>query len=587
MKDFFSKLILKIIKYTIFIAIWLGVACFVIVLIYMHDLPNLSQINSKNNQNIVEVRYSNNNLIATYGKENIDEVDFKDLPQNLINAVISIEDRRFYEHYGIDLLSILRAAYINQKKGYIAQGASTITQQLAKMLFLDSNKTFKRKVQEILLAIQIEKKFTKNQILTMYLNKAYFGSGNYGIKNAARSYFQKNISEINLNESAILASILKAPSKLSPKINKSLVEDRANLVLKNMIEYGYLDESHIAQIAENPDYRNDSGQRYYFSDLIYKNYQDFISYDETAGKISITTTLDEQIQAITSDVLTNFINSYKSKLGSSQIAALIMDYKGRVVAIIGGKDYQSSQFNRAFFAKRQAGSLFKTFIYLCAFENNYNIDDIYIDKKIQLSNWLPSNYNNKYYGKVDLKFAFAKSLNSVSIQLARELTLNKINLLLNKFGIKTNNNEDLTIALGSTSVTLYDIVGSYSIIANKGYYNMPSYIDEISLDKNILYKKFGSTIGPIISQQSAQNIDILLKNAVENGTGIKAFLANNNIRGKTGTSQDYRDAWFVGYSNKYIVGVWIGNDNYMPTNKIFGGNLPAILFADIIDKIDN
>lgn len=587
MKDFFNKLILKIIKYTIFIAIWLGVTCFVIVLIYMHDLPNLSQINSKNNQNIVEVRYSNNNLIATYGKENIDEVDFKDLPQNLINAVISIEDRRFYNHYGIDFLSILRAAYINQKKGYIIQGASTITQQLAKMLFLDSDKTFKRKVQEILLAIQIEKKFTKNQILTMYLNKAYFGSGNYGVKNAARSYFQKNISQINLNESAILASILKAPSKLSPKVNKSLVEDRANLVLKNMIEYGYLNESHIAQIAENPNYRNDSGQRYYFSDLIYKNYQDFISYDETVGKISITTTLDEKIQAMTSDVLTNFINSYQSKLGSSQIAALIMDYDGRVIAIIGGKDYQSSQFNRAFFAKRQAGSLFKTFIYLCAFENNYNIDDIYIDKKIQLSNWLPSNYNNKYYGEVDLKFAFAKSLNSVSIQLARELTLNKINLLLNKFGIKTNNNEDLTIALGSTSVTLYDIVGSYSIIANKGYYNMPSYIDEISLDENILYKKFGSTIGPIISQKSAQNIDILLKNAVENGTGIKAFLANNNIRGKTGTSQDYRDAWFVGYSNKYIVGVWIGNDNYMPTNKIFGGNLPAILFADIIDKIDN
>ncbi len=587
MKDFFSKLILKIIKYTIFIAIWLGVACFVIVLIYMHDLPNLSQINSNNNQNIVEVRYSNNNLIATYGKENIDEVDFKDLPQNLINAVISIEDRRFYEHYGIDFLSILRAAYINQKKGYIAQGASTVTQQLAKMLFLDSNKTFKRKVQEILLAIQIEKKFTKNQILTMYLNKAYFGSGNYGVKNAARSYFQKNISEINLNESAILASILKAPSKLSPKVNKSLVEDRANLVLKNMIEYGHLDESHIAQIAENPDYKNDSGQRYYFSDLIYKNYQDFISYDETVGKISITTTLDEQIQAITSDVLTNFINSYKSKLGSSQIAALIMDYEGRVVAIIGGKDYQSSQFNRAFFARRQAGSLFKTFIYLCAFENNYNIHDIYIDKKIQLSNWLPSNYNDKYYGKVDLKFAFAKSLNSVSIQLARELTLSKINLLLNKFGIETTNQEDLTIALGSPSVTLYDIVGSYSIIANKGYYNMPSYIDEISLDNNILYKKFGSKIGPIISQKSAQNIDILLKNAVKNGTGIRAFLANNNIRGKTGTSQDYRDAWFVGYSNNYIVGVWIGNDNYMPTNKIFGGNLPAILFADIIDKIDN
>lgn len=589
MKKFFKKLITKLVKFTIIIGIWVGVISIIATLIFMHDLPSLSEINKKDNLKIVEVRYSNNNLIATYGKDNIDEVDFKDLPINLINAVIAIEDRRFFDHNGIDLLSILRAAYINQKKGYIAQGASTITQQLAKMLFLDSKKTFKRKIQEILLAIQIERKFSKNQILTMYLNKAYFGSGNYGVKNAAKSYFQKDINKINLNEAAILASILKAPSKLSPKINKKLVEERANLVLKNMIEYDYLDESHIAQIGDDPNYKSDSGQRYYFSDLIYQNYQDFTSYDESVGNISIITTLDEDIQNKTSQALADFLKNHKNDLGSSQIAALIMDYQGRVLSMIGGRDYQSSQFNRAFFASRQAGSLFKTFIYLSAFENGYNIDDIFTDKKIKFSDWLPNNYNDQYYGDVSLKFAFANSLNSVSIQLAKEVSLKKISDLLIKFGIETYDKKDLTIALGSSSTTLYDIVSSYSIIANKGYFLMPSYIDEISLENNIIYKKFGSKMGPIISTKSIAMIDELLHEVIKSGTGKKANKNDfqiNNLRGKTGTSQNYRDAWFVGYNNKYIIGVWIGNDNYRPTNKISGGYLPAILFSDIIDKID-
>ncbi len=423
----------------------------------------------------------------------------------------------------------------------------------------------------------------------MYLNKAYFGSGNYGVKNAAKSYFQKDINKINLNEAAILASILKAPSKLSPKINKKLVEERANLVLKNMIEYDYLDESHIAQIGDDPNYKSDSGQRYYFSDLIYQNYQDFTSYDESVGNISIITTLDEDIQNKTSQALADFLNNHKNDLESSQIAALIMDYQGRVLSMIGGRDYQSSQFNRAFFASRQAGALFKTFIYLSAFENGYNIDDIFTDKKIKFSDWLPNNYNDQYYGDVSLKFAFANSLNSVSIQLAKEVSLKKISDLLIKFGIETYDKKDLTIALGSSSTTLYDIVSSYSIIANKGYFLMPSYIDEISLDNNIIYKKFGSKMGPIISNKSVAMIDELLHEVIKSGTGKKANKNDfqiNNLRGKTGTSQNYRDAWFVGYNNKYIIGVWIGNDNYRPTNKISGGYLPAILFSDIIDKID-
>lgn len=553
----------------------------------MQDLPDLKNFNKKDHFQNIDVTYSNGKIIKSFGNNVVDEVDFYELPDYLVDAIIAIEDRRFFDHFGIDIISIARAAYINHKKGYIAQGASTITQQLAKLLFLDSQKTFKRKVQEVLLAFQLERKFTKEQILTLYLNRAYFGSGNYGVKNAAKSYFNKDIAEINLSEAAILAALLKAPSKLSPKNNPQLAEERANLVIKNMIQNDYLDESDISEIGSRPNYQIDTMQRFYLVDIAFRNYLDFLPADYKNDKsIIIKTTLDENLQEKVQNITQDFIKKNNNELKNSQLALLVMDYQGQVKAVIGGKNYQDSQFNRAFDAKRQAGSLFKTFVYLAAFENGFQDNDIFTDEKIKFSDWLPSNYDNLYYGDVDLKTAFAKSLNSVAIQLAQKVTIPKINDLLSKFNIKIENENNLTIALGSPSISLYEIVGAYAIIANHGNYLIPSYIDSIYSKKNLIYKRYGSQIGQVISNQSWYMMDKLLEEVVRSGTGRQAR-SKFSVRGKTGTSQNHRDAWFVGYSDNFVVGVWIGHDDSNSSTKITGGSFPAILFAQIIDNIDS
>ena len=553
----------------------------------MQDLPNLGQLYNDSNKPVIEVRYSNDNIIKTFGAVDNDEAEFYEIPQHLVNAVISIEDRKFFNHGGIDYFAILRAFYVNQKNGYIVQGASTITQQLSKLLFLSSNKTIKRKIQEILLSFQLEREFTKEQILTIYLNRAYFGSGNYGVKNAAKSYFNKDIAQINLNEATILASILKAPSRLSPKVNLELVKNRADLVLKNMIKYGYIDESHIGELSDNINYKNDSFQRFYVADLVKRNFKDFLASDLDENKsFFIRTTIDENIQNNLEDILYKFLKSNNKKIDKSQIAVVVMDKNGKLKALIGGKDYQKSQFNRAIDAKRQAGSLFKTFVYLTAFEQGFKSDDFLVDSKVEFSNWLPDNYNDKYYGIVDLKTSFAKSLNSIAIKLAKQSSLDAVIDMLAKFGLKADKKDGLTVALGSSSVSLYELVAAYAVIANDGQAFIPSYVEEIYDESNEeLYMRFGSNLGKIISDESWLMIDNLLNEVVLNGTARNA-ISNKNARGKTGTSQNFRDAWFVGYSGDYVIGVWIGNDDYSATNKISGGGLPAKLFSRILSDIN-
>ncbi len=568
------------------LAIWLGVALAILVLYYMQDLPNLEQLYDNAKKPTIEIAYENGNIIKIFGNVNSDEVEFYEIPQHLVNAVVAIEDRKFFDHGGIDYLAILRAFYVNHKNGRVVQGASTITQQLAKLLFLSSDKTAKRKIQEILLSFQLEREFAKEQILTMYLNRAYFGSGNYGVKNAARSYFNKDISQINLNEAAILAAILKAPSKLSPKINPDLVEERADLVLKNMIKYDYIDESNITELDEDLSYKSDSFQRFYVADLVNRNFGEFLARDFKLEKsIFIRTTIDERLQNILEEALQNFLQKNHQKMAKSQLAVVIMSKDGKLKALAGGRDYQASQFNRAIDAKRQAGSLLKTFVYLTAFEQGFVSDDILVDSQMEFSDWLPSNYNDKYYGIVDLKTAFAKSLNSIAIQLAQKTSLDNLIKMLAKFGLKADKKDGLAVALGASSYSLYDLVSAYGIIANKGQAFMPSYIEQI-VDKSgdVLYQRYGSDLGGVISEQSWLMIDDLLHEVVLNGTA-RGSVKNSNARGKTGTSQKYRDAWFVGYSGDYVLGVWIGNDDYTPTNKIAGGDLPAKLFSDLVEGL--
>lgn len=576
-----------ILKWGFIFSIWIAIFGAMALIYYLHDLPSLSEMEAQKNRQTIEINYSDDEPITKFGGIYGSEIDFYELPSNLINAVVATEDRRFFSHHGIDIFGILRASYANHEAGHIVQGGSTITQQLAKLLFLTPDRNFKRKIQEILLALQLERNFTKEQIITCYLNRAYFGAGNYGVGNAAKFYFGKNVARINLNEAAMLAGLLKAPSKYSPKNNMELAQARADEVLENMAEAGFLSSKNLSEVVEDISYKVEKSQRLYFADFVHDQFADFISKKNLQDKkIIVTTTLDERLQAKLEEIENEFVAKNSDKIGKSEIAVVVMMKDGAVLAMSGGKDYQKSQFNRAVYAKRQAGSAFKTFVYLTAFENGADIDDEFEDKKINVGVWLPENYNNHYLGEVTLKRAFAESLNSVAVQLARNQEKGAIAQTAKSLGVisKVEKN-DLTIALGTSEVSLFELTSAYATIANGGEAVIPYSIIAIKNDKDeSLYELESSGVGKVISQKAEEKIKECLRAVVESGTGKNANVASN-IYGKTGTSQDYRDAWFIGFNDDYVVGVWIGNDDNSATNKLTGGSLPAKLFGEIMKGI--
>ncbi|MES2677261.1 MAG: PBP1A family penicillin-binding protein [Pseudomonadota bacterium] len=589
MLNFFSSLF----KWLFIAAIWSAIILFFVGLYYYHDLPNLEDMETANDKQVIEVCYSNGNKITTLGDLYANQITFNQMPGHLIDAVIATEDRRFFTHGGVDFLGILRAAYVNYRADKIVQGGSTITQQLAKMMFLKPERTFKRKVQELMLAWQMERTFSKEQILTLYLNRAYFGSGNYGIASASRYYFNKPVAKLNLNESAMLAGLLKAPSKLSPNNNQKLTAKRTRQVLENMVDAGYLNDDNIEEIKKPIAYQNDKLQRLYFSDYVANQFPDYLSKADQSShnRFSIITTLDEKLQKIVEDQANNFVKKNDKKLGKSEIALILMSKDGAVLAMSGGKDYQKSQFNRAIYAKRQAGSAFKLFVYLTALQNGFSPDDKIEDKKVSLGGWSPENYEKKYYGQVTLQQAFAKSLNSVAVQLIAKLDKKLIIKNALKMGIISDiDNNDATLALGTTQVSLLEMVNSYAAIANNGMAVLPYTVEKISganenKGEKFLYQKQADEPYQIIEEKDVEAMKEMLREVVETGTGKAANVAKN-IYGKTGTSQNYRDAWFIGFDDKYVLGVWIGNDDNKPTNNITGGTLPAQLFGQVMKKIN-
>ncbi|MBM3580212.1 MAG: PBP1A family penicillin-binding protein [Alphaproteobacteria bacterium] len=631
---------LKLFKFLFLTFVWLAIIAVGALFYYFQGLPSLDDLEKETGKQIVQINYANGNRLTNRGEiytqsdsrlwisakkilsKNEDgerglykdiqpsspshlrqnfagrnrnlgldwvytsEVSYYELPQHLIHAVVATEDRRFFSHHGIDIFGIIRAYHVNQKAGRIVQGGSTITQQLAKLLFLNPEKTFERKIQEVLLALQLERRFTKEQILTFYLNRAYFGAGNNGVAAAAKSYFGKNVANLSLNESALLAGVLKAPSKFSPKNNRELAESRAGVVLRVMIDAGFLNEKNISEINQEPHYIQDHAQRLYFADFVYDQLSEFLGKKEAKEKvISVVTTLDESLQARLEEVLNKFVKKRSQQLDGAEIAVVVMNKTGAVLAMSGGRDHQQSQFNRAAYAKRQAGSAFKTFVYLAAFTQGATPDDIFTDKKVNVGAWLPDNYNSQYLGEVTLRRAFAESLNSVAIQLAHKVGGKAVAEVARDCGITSViNKNDLTIALGTAEVSLLELTAAYATIANDGYAVIPYAISEIQNEKgDMLYKRESSGLGRVVSEDVQQKIKEVLHSVVTSGTGKNANVSKN-IFGKTGTSQNFRDAWFVGFDDDYVIGVWMGNDNNQPTKRITGGSLPAELWGMISRK---
>lgn len=545
-------------------------------------LPDIEKAVMSTRQPSTTITAENGNEVMTFGNIYSEVIMLDELPEFVPDAIVATEDRRFYSHFGFDIISFTRAMATNILKGRYAQGGSTISQQVAKNLFLTPQKSIKRKVQELILAFWLEHKFTKEQILTLYLNRVYLGSGTYGIEAASNKYFQKTSREINLKEAAIIAGMLKAPSRYNPISSPKRANDRAKVVLSLMVETNQISQEQMKKAlamevgVEVSD--KVKGARH-FADWTYSEVNAYIG--ERDVDIYVSTTLDQEIQQRAEKVLNEAIKANKNK-NVTQGAVVVLDKSGAVKAMVGGLDYNKSQFNRATQALRQPGSAFKPFVYITALQNGYTRDSVIMDAPISIGKWKPENYDKKYYGEVSLDKALAKSLNLATINLSEAVSRTKIIRNAKRMGLTTDITNSPSLALGAFEVKVLDMAVAYSAIANGGYATWPYTIKEIfSRDGEQLYRREMAQASRILDENIAHDITGMLKNVIDYGTGKKAQI-DGFAAGKTGTTQDYRDAWFVGFNNDYICAVWVGNDNNSPMKAVSGGNLPAEIWRKIM-----
>ena len=545
-------------------------------------LPNLNEVLSRTRQPSTTIIAENGNEIQSFGQVYSEFIHSDELPQYAVDAIVSTEDRRFYSHFGFDIISFARAMLTNLFKRRYAQGGSTITQQAAKNLFLTSQKTIHRKVQELLLAFWLEHKFSKEQILTLYLNRVYLGAGTYGIEAASQKYFQKSSRDLSLKEAAVIAGMLKAPSRYNPIASEQRADARAKIVLKNMLNNNKISEKEYNIALKTPLkpeklYKVEGAK--HFADWVYSETNAYIG--ERDNDIYVHTTLDQDLQQHAEDVLQKMVKAH-TKYNVTNGAVVVLDKFGAIKAMVGGINYAQSQFNRATQALRQSGSVFKPFVYLTALQQGYTPDDIINDTPITIENWKPENYDHKYYGEVSLRQALAKSLNLATVNLAEKVSRRKIIRNAKRLGITTPINNTPSLSLGSFEVKVIDIATAYSVFANGGYATWPHAIKEIyTRDGYQIYERKPDTENRIISAKDARLLGDMLFDVIEKGTGKTARLPFA-ASGKTGTTQDYRDAWFVGYTDELICAVWVGNDDNSPMKGITGGTLPAKIWREIM-----
>jgi len=568
-------------------AIWTGFVGLIFIAWCAYDLPDVSKLNEIKRRASVSLVAADGSLIASYGDLYGSAVALKDLPAYLPQAVIATEDRRFYSHFGLDVRGLVRAVYVNFTTGRLAQGGSSITQQLAKNIFLTPERSIHRKGQEVLLALWLEQNFTKDQILELYLNRVYFGAGTYGVDAASRKYFGHPATEATLFESAMLAGMLKAPSRYNPLNDKTLARDRATLVLQNMVatEFISTDVADAAATMTAPsvsgEARGQIGQ--FYADWVLDQVSSFVGFSDQ--DLVVETTLDPHQQRLAEADLAKTIAEMGPKQNASQAALVAMTPEGAVKAMVGGVSYRESQFNRATQALRQPGSAFKTFVFLAAFEAGYGPGSQFNDVPIRIGKWQPGNYNDKFYGEVNLREAFARSLNSVAVQLSEQVGRKNVIGAAQRLGITTPIGNDASIALGTSETTLLEMTTAYAVFANQGKGVWPYAINRISTrDGQVLYERGGSGPGRVASGNAVAEMLDVMASVVDWGTGKKAKLEGWPAYGKTGTSQNFRDAWFVGLTADLVTGVWVGNDNGAPMDKVTGGSLPVVIWHDFMSS---
>ncbi len=566
------------------LAIWGSVAVMLLVAWYAYDLPRIDEIAAVTRRPSVTLMAADGTLLTTYGKVYGETVSVRDLPPYLPQAVLAVEDRRFYDHFGVDLIGLARAMVANVRAGRIVQGGSTITQQLAKNLFLTPDRTIKRKVQEMLLALWLEHKFSKDQILSLYLNRVYFGAGTYGIDAAASHYFGKPAKEVNLYEAAQLAGLLKAPSRYNPVRDPDQAEERTALVLRAMAESGYVLEADAAQAqARKTVGRAIAGaQARYFADWIMGQVAGYVGAVD--GDLTVITTLNPYQQRVAEEELAAMLDGDGVKRKVGQGAVVVLDPDGAVRAMVGGRDYGTSQFNRVTQALRQPGSAFKPFVYLAGLEEGLTPDDIVVDAPLDIDGWTPKNYAERYYGDVTVREAFARSLNAATVRISQRVGPERVAAAARRLGITSDIEVAPSIALGTSEVTLLELTGAYAVFANYGNGVWPYGIAEIrGPGDEVLFRRSGGGPGRVVQPRIVDGMTNLMSAVVAWGSG-KGANPNRPAAGKTGTSQDSRDAWFVGFTGELVAGVWLGNDDGTPTAGVTGGSLPAVLWRRVVER---
>lgn len=544
-------------------------------------LPDIDQAVARTRQPSTTITAENGNEVKTFGSVYSEVIRLNELPSYVPDAIISTEDRRFYAHFGFDIVAFTRAMLTNIFMGRYAQGGSTITQQVAKNLFLTSQKNIKRKTQELLLAFWLEHKFSKEQILTLYLNRVYLGAGTYGIEAASQKYFQKSSRDMNLLEAAIIAGMLKAPSRYNPIASAERAKARAKVVLQNMVNNDALTERQMKYaltlpVGEDKSYKVQGAD--YFADWVYREVNDYIG--ERGNDIYVYTTLDQKIQENAEKILREAVLAAKNR-NVSEGAVVVLNKSGEVKAMVGGIDYRKSQFNRAVTALRQPGSAFKPFVYLTALQNGWKREDRIDDVPLSIGKWKPENYDKKYYGSVTLDEALMKSLNLATVNLSESLSRKDIIRTAKKMGISTPVENTPSLALGTFEVKVIDMATAYSAIANGGYATWPHAIKEIyTRDGYQLYQREADTENRILDAGAVKDLTKMLEKVISQGTGRRAKIPGF-AAGKTGTTQDYRDAWFVGFTDEYVIAVWVGNDDNSPMKGVTGGTLPAEIWRKI------
>ncbi len=564
------------VKWGLVAAIWSGLALAGLIAWYAADLPDIDEALAPTRRPAVTILAANGDDIATVGDYFARSVTIAELPAVMAKAITSIEDRRFYDHFGLDVFGLARAAWTNLRAGGVVQGGSTITQQAAKTLFLTPERTLKRKVQELMLALWLEHKFSKDQILSIYLNRTYYGAGAYGVDAAARKFFNKPATRISTYQAALLAGVLKAPSRLNPLANPGLADQRARRVLASMVETGKLTQAE-AQAAIKahgaPGGGGDRPNAMYFVDWVLAQLPGFVTARDQ--DLVIFTTLDARAQRAAEDQLERALAKAPVQSGPTQAALVAMAPDGAVRALVGGRDYSLSPFNRATQAYRQPGSAFKPIVYLAGLEAGLTPDSRFVDSPLQVAGWEPRNYSGRFQGEMSLRQALAQSVNTIAVRVSEYAGRQRVINVAHRIGITSHLEPTPSLALGVSEISLIEMTAAYTAIANGGNGVWPYGITRIEDgDGHLLYSRGGSGPGRVIAPAYAADMTDMLAEAVASGTG-KAARMSRPAAGKTGTSQNARDAWFVGFTSDLIAGVWMGNDDDRPMNAVTGGGMPA------------